>query len=528
MDRRRFLTTSLGAVAGGVLAGKLPAWTDDLRASAPPADETPQFQTDDPKLGTTYQLALAALARNTLNVTGFSSPVLIEGSVYRGIWLECGPQEGLVYSFCNPAVGAANHRIFFDLQRDDGYLPCFVRIEAKGTGQIQMVVPIAATALDYFERFGGDEFLQKAYDACARWDAWLLRYRNTRGTGLCEGFCTYDTGHDRSPRWLGMPNACPDRDARICPKAPGLPRLCPDLSATVYGGRVALAKMARILGKDADVARWEESADTIRKLILSKLYVPEDACFYDLDADNHFVRIRGDLITHVAGEHVVDQAMFEEMYAKQLHNPKAFWAPYPLASIAMDDPAFVRPIPRNSWGGASQALTALRAPRWMEYYGKPADLAHLMQQWIKAIVASGGFYQQMDPLTGECTTSDPNDYSPAALVLLDFLWRLYGVRQEGTQLEWNCRLLENSSEATFSAATKTGTALLRQTRKEAVLTLEGKNILSVKGTTRIVTDAQGKLLRIVGTAGQDAEVDVSWPNGKKKKIHVQPNAALSI
>src|ERR1019366_4544626 len=49
----------------------------------------------------------------------------------------------------------------------------------------------------------------------------------------------------------------------------------------------------------------------------------------------------------------------------QAHNPKAFWSPFPLPSLAMDDPLFVRSIPPNSWGGASQALTALRAPRWM-------------------------------------------------------------------------------------------------------------------------------------------------------------------
>jgi len=476
---------------------------------APPSDALPQFETDDAKLTATYNRALATLSKNIVKVDEFASPVLIEGSVYRGIWLECGPQEGLVYSLYQPEIGAANHRVFFDLQREDGYLPCNVKLDSKGTGQIQMVVPIAATTLDYFDRYGGNELLEKAYEACGRWDAWLLQYRNTRGTGLCEGFCTYDTGHDRSPRWLNMPNTCENRDARICPKAPGLPRLCPDLSATVYGGRVALGKMARILGKDSDVARWEESAEAIRKLILAKLYVAEDACFYDLDADNQFVRVRGDLMTRVVGEHVVDQVMFEEMYAKQLHNPKAFWAPYPLASIAMDDPAFVRPIPRNSWGGASQALAALRSTRWMEHYGKPADLAHLMRQWIKAIVASGGFYQQLDPLTGECTTTDPNDYSPTALVLLDFLWRLYGVRPDGDQLEWNCRLPENSTTTIFSVATKTGSASLKHAQGEAILTLAGKSVLRVKGVSRIITDGQGKPLRIVGTAEEPVDVNLS-------------------
>ncbi len=61
MDRRRFLSTTFAAAAGGALAGRLSAWTDDLRAFALPADENLQFQTDDAKLATTYQLALAAL-----------------------------------------------------------------------------------------------------------------------------------------------------------------------------------------------------------------------------------------------------------------------------------------------------------------------------------------------------------------------------------------------------------------------------------------------------------------------------------
>jgi hypothetical protein len=229
-----------------------------------------------------------------------------------------------------------------------------------------------------------------------------------------------------------------------------VPRLCPDLSATVYGGRIALAAMARTLNKRDDEARWLADAEHIRQLILTKLYSPEDSAFYDLDTDSKFVRVRGDLITRVLGEHVLDphkdKHIFEAVWARQLHNPAAFWAPYPLASIAMDDPTFVRPIPRNSWGGASQALTALRAPRWFTFYGKHAELTHLMQQWCSAIMRHAVearsaddliklFRQQMDPLTGEFTgyappnappggPQDPGGYSPCALTFLDFTRRL--------------------------------------------------------------------------------------------------------
>jgi hypothetical protein len=524
MDRRSFLAASAASAVAALLPKKSTAFAEGLESG-----DAPQFNTDHTSLSSAYRAALQCLKENTVKVFRFPDPVLIEGSVYRGVWLECAPQEGLVYSFFDSTAGIANHRIFFQLQRDDGYLPCNVKADSIGTGQIQMVVPIAATVLEIFQRFGDSQFLEAAYRSCAAWDAWLMRYRNTRGTGLCEGFCEYDTGHDNSPRWRGIPKECPDKDARIMPQAPGLPRLCPDLSATIYGGRVALASMAKEMGKQAEADHWEASAHAIQKVILEKLYDSEDACFYDQDSENKSVRIRGDLLTRVLGGHVVDNATFQRIYEKQIHNPAAFWAPYPLPSIALNDPTFVRPIPRNSWGGASQALTALRAPRWMEYYGKPGDLAHMMQQWVKAILdASGSLRQQMDPLTGEFSTADPSGYSPAALVLLDYTWRLYGVRREPEHIEWNCRRPEKSTRTEASISTPHGAAVLRHSPEESVMTLAGKTILRVSGTVRVVTDTRGKVSRFVGIHAETVEATLHLPNGKSEVVAVPPNTTVEV
>jgi len=412
--------------------------------SAPPV---PAFPSAEPRWRRTWDAALALLAANIRPVPHYDRPVLYEGSVYPGIWQECGPHEGLMYGTlaqyivsAQPdhaplAIARNNHMAFFALQRSEGYpsagqIPASIKTTEVGFGQIQMVVPIAATAWELARLTGDDELLVTAYNACSRWDAWLRTYRNSRGTGLVEGFCTYDTGHDNSPRWAGIPNRCPNGDARLLPSIDALPRLCPDLSATVYGARVALAEMANALGKPDDAARWHEDAEHIRRLIIERLYDPKDAAFYDLDAKNNFVRVRSDVISRVLGEHVLklsnphDHTIFEAIWTRQMHNPHAFWAPYPFPSVALDDPTFVRPIPRNSWGGATQALTALRAPRWMEHYGKHAEFNHLMQQWCEAIVRHTEFRQQMDPLTGDFTEADPSGYSPAALVFLDFVRRL--------------------------------------------------------------------------------------------------------
>jgi hypothetical protein len=86
--------------------------------------------------------------------------------------------------------------------------------------------------------------------------------------------------------------------------------------------------------------------------------------------------------------------------------------------------AIQQPPPRLTLLRVKRALTALRAPRWMPYYGKQAELTHLMQQWCSAIMRHTEFRQQIDPLTGDFTQPDPGGYSPAALTFLDFARRL--------------------------------------------------------------------------------------------------------
>lgn len=424
MKRRTFLSAAFasgftGAVEGFGAGSPSPSWR---------------------KIG---DAALATLAGNVKHVPGFDRPVLFEGSTYSGTWLECGPHEALAYAqladLLSPAEGrpaaldvAKNtHRVFFALQRADGQIPACVKTHGIGWGQIQMVVPIAATAWEVAQKARDESFLVESYNACNRWDAWLRRYRNTRGTGLVEAFCTYDTGQDNSPRWAGVSDECPDHDARKFQPGQSVPRLCPDLSATVFGARVALSAMAEALGKKTEAQHWTDDAERIRQLILDKLWCEEDASFYDVAPDGSFVRIRTIANCRVLGEHVLrpavprEQTIFRALWERQLGNSKAYWARVPFPSIALDDPKFVRPVPPNSWGGASQALTALRTLRWMEFYGKSRELHELMQRWCEAIVRARGFYQQIDPENGVFTKADdPGGYSPCALVFLHFARRL--------------------------------------------------------------------------------------------------------
>ena len=519
MNRRALLKRG----AAALIASSLP--------NAFAETEAPYFKTENRRWQAAYDKALQILANNVQVLPRFDGPVLIEGANYAGIWQECGPHESLVYRRFRPDVARNSHRTFFALQRPDGQLPANNKRTEAGFGQIQMVVPIAATAWELARATGDEALLREAYGACSRWDAWLVRYRNTRGTGLVEGFCTYDTGHDNSPRWNGIPPQCPEKDAKRYPPIAGLPRLCPDLSATVYGGRVALAAMASALGKKAEADQWAARAEQIRGLILSRLYVGEDAAFYDLDAQNKFVRVRSDILTRVCGEHVVDQRLFDELWTRQIHNPRAFWPAYPLPSIAMDDPAFVRPIPRNSWGGASQALTALRGLRWFDHYGRGAELTYLMDRWCDAMQRDMSFRQQLDPLDGRFTQEDMPNYSPAALVMMEFTWRLAGVCPEGDELWWHARPGHPAAEsATFRARTGSGARVeMSYSATGVAMSVDGKPVAKVEsGVARLITDSRGHAKELLGISDSTQDVRLRLPGRAARPIRLGPNQRMPL
>ena len=175
-----------------------------------------------------------------------------------------------------------------------------------------------------------------------------------------------DSGHDNSPRHAGLKQHCPGYDARQRDSLPALPLLAPDLSATKYLGRVALAQMARLLAAPGrKPCGWSAPRHCASR------FAPDlrrgHGLFYDVDAQGRFVRVKGDAGLRVLMCRVPDEALFAQILSAHVLNPAEFWTPYPLASIAADEPGFNPGSAENSWGGASQALEALRAPLWLEF-----------------------------------------------------------------------------------------------------------------------------------------------------------------
>jgi len=218
MDRRTFLKQGSGALIA-MKAGT---------SSAAEEHETRQeFKTANTRWQAAYDKAIAVLAGNVRVLSAYPKPVLIEGSVYQRLSGEGGPHEGLVYSSIRRDVARNNQMGFFAFQREDGHIP-FAIMASKGPtwDHLQLAVPLVAAAWELSRKTGDSELLETAYKGWSCWDAWMSRYRNTRGTGLCEGFCTFDTGQDNSTRYpLPAPMAM-QQSARHCLRCHAFVQIC--------------------------------------------------------------------------------------------------------------------------------------------------------------------------------------------------------------------------------------------------------------------------------------------------------------
>lgn len=460
--------------------------------------------------------------------------VLHEGGAYPGTWLEStGTINAELLSRFIPGVAEATFRLFADYQRDDGQMPYKVTAQGPGYRQIQMVTPLARSVWNHYmlnvSGTSDQVFLRVMYTAMARFDEWLARYRNTRGTGCVEAFCTFDTGHDLSPRFWHVPDTAHLDDARqYNPDSPILPFLAPDLTANVYCQRQYLARMARELGAEAEGAEWELKAKQSEQSLLRHCFDETDEFFYDVDRNGEFVRVQSDVLLRVLACETGDRALFDKVLRRYLLNTSKFFAKYPLTSVAMDDPRFDPSSAYNSWAGPTNFLTLIRTPHAFEHHGRYVELTWVMQPILSAMSRMTRFSQTLSPWTGEEGYTDT--YSPSLLCVLDFVERMCGIMPTPEGEVWFTGLLpypmdhgeEVAGETAYSRLVDGVLYELVNTRAGATVHRNGEVYMRFPYGTRAVTDRYGQLREMVGMTYAPVQGEIEF-EGRIYTLEIKGN-----
>jgi hypothetical protein len=232
-----------------------------------------------------------------------------------------------------------------------------------------------------------------------------------------------------------------------------------------------------------------------------------DAMFYDRDATGRLVRVQSDVLLRVLACEIGDGEFFAAALRRYLLNTRKFFAGYPFPSLALDDPRFDHDFTRNSWGGPSNFLSAIRAPHAFEHHGRFVELTWATIPVLAAVCRMTRFPQVYSPWTGEQGYTE--QYSPSILWTIDAIERMSGILPRPDGEVWCTALVPSGVD---HAAVADGVAYARRigpwnyelvtVPDGAVLYRDGAEFARFPYATRLVLDRSGAVQALIGMSAR--------------------------
>ena len=325
------------------------------------------FRTEDEKLQRVYD---AAEEKCRFNLKDFGGDtVLVEGGGYEKIWLETQPMGGEMYALRSLEAARNNITLFMRHQRADGRLPGSIqctggKVEPQFNKYQGFCFPFPALNLYYL--IGKDrDYLAELKESLIRFDRCLWNTRHVSGDGLLSSFCVYDTGEDLALRYGDAP--CwwegdePPEGYQVVPMA------SMDVTSWSFAARRTVAEICRLQG-DRSADAWERKARMVADALRRRLWDRKRGALYDRDRTGKTVDILCHNTLRCMYWGSISRGMAARFVKEHLLNPAEFRTPFPLPSVAVNDPAF-RNAPENNWSGQPEGLTYQRAILALERYG---------------------------------------------------------------------------------------------------------------------------------------------------------------
>ena len=533
------------------------------------------FRTSDAELQKLFDAAEAKAAANLYPISP-GMKVLVEGGGYAAVYLETQPMGGEMYAKRDPQAALNNQLIFMLGQRADGRIPgCIRSVERARKGYskdgkwLEYFTELPKLGLVTEEReFSGycyptpawkmyfwtgkdRQYLELLESSLESFDAYLWKTRDSNHDGLLETWCTWDTGEDGSTRYImrgaptcwpfdqppgaaGLPNPQDPKDFAYywCErKGQGLPPPAPDemlapfasmdVMAYSYGGRATLARIAHELGNGRE-AYWQRKAEDVRQRLIAGLWLPERHACFDRDRTGR----RLDELIHnnlrCMWHGVFTQAMADEFVRYHLLNPAEFWTLLPLVSIAANDRMYKNVgTPGGNWAGLPQSLTYQRAIRALENYGHFAEVTLLGDILLKAVARKGCTFPLELVTTAHATASNPDGYGPLILACLEYTAHLHGIHIDEDRV-WFSGVRPGGHDFTYTQRLNDTIYQLTCEHGQLRGSLNGRELFTCTAGTRVVTDAAGKILEMVGINPQPQQITLR-AGGSQRQLTVAPN-----
>ena len=390
-----------------------------------------QFSSSNPLLQRIFDGVVRANRKNEERMVD-GRRVLVEGDIWRGIWLETQPMGGSMYGKFDLEIAKNNLEVVIDGQLANGQLPAVTYLKGKQWNGSIGFNAVAQYGLDAYYLFKKDPaFLDKLENALTRYDAFLWKTRDTNGNGVLEAFCTNDTGEDGQKFNRYELNRDPEGNRFVESVS---------VMADSYANREVLARIAAIRGDEAKRVEWQGKADALRKKTREYFWVEQRKAAFDRDSKGEILPTLNQLNIRAMTQGLFSQEMADAFVKYHLMNPEEFFTPYPIPSTAVNDPTFHnvdKATEYSTWSGPSMGRTLQRSVRALENYGHYVEIGLIGQKLLERIGREPvNFPVQFNPITGDAVQR-VGSYGPMVLATMEYISRMYGVYVSRDKVVWN-------------------------------------------------------------------------------------------
>jgi glycogen debranching enzyme len=354
----------------------------------------------------TYAYAWWLMANNLLSPLGSVAYEAMTPSkiTYVGLWLWDSAMHALAYRHLDPELARNQIRVMLTYQLPDGMLPDAVHdegivatIDHPISAEVTKPPILAWAALKLHETAPDLDFLEEIYVSLVRWNAWWFSMNDDDCDGLAQYNHPYSSGLDDSPLWdHGLPVESPDLNTYLC----------------VQMG--SLARMAELLGMEAEGAMWRRRTTAIVERMLEDFWDEKAGLFWALHKEERVpVRTPFNLYPLWTGQ-LPDG--IRDRLIEHLTNPEEFWGEYVIPTVARDDPAY---DPDTMWRGPVWANINYFFIEALRQVGR-CDLAdELRRKTLELIDEHASIYEYYNAETGEPPSTAADIFGWTAAVFID-------------------------------------------------------------------------------------------------------------
>lgn len=378
-----------------------------------------------------------------------------------------------------------------------------------------------AVKLCYLVKNKNSPYSRRLYDTLCQFDEYLWARHDLNANGCLEVFEERDTEEGTgSGRFPPITMMLSGSERSVSP----FPVETFDLMAEAFSVRKALSELALMLNKQEEAKKWQEKADAVMEKIASFLWLGGFHACFDRD-------YRGSVISTMSVNNLfllyfgaATPSMAKDIIDHHILNPKEFWTPMPLPSIAINHSLFDADKEFRSHPRASTYRRAIRA---FEKYDYHSILTEIGKKLLAAVMDAECFPAAFDFITGKPVgAEEKSSYTPTASAVLEVIKRFWGIYADRETVCWGCLGHENaSSEYRFTWGNDT---YLSQT-EDGITTgsINGKRLFSVTAGTRVFTDIYGTSMSVVNATSEPLDC-ICACRDRTFSLRLEPNEIQQI